>query len=113
MLFRGPFLLPLLLFSLPLLTAQVKGPPLPTPPGMVSTAAFVTPSTAVRNPAGFHAKTLPANDDGSTGAVALGFTANFFGATTSTVFVNNNGNVTFTSSLSQYTPNGLAVGVGQ
>ena len=70
-------------------------------------------SGAILDPAGFNANTLAANDDGSTGAVALGFTANFFGANTPTVFVNNNGNVTFTNALSQYTPNGLATGVGQ
>ena len=68
---------------------------------------------AVRNPTGSAANTLPANDDGSTGAVPLGFTVNFFGANSPTVFVNNNGNVTFTSALAQFTPNGLATGVGQ
>ena len=49
----------------------------------------------------------------STAAVNLGFSVNFFGANSSTVFVNNNGNVTFTSALNQFTPNGLATGVGQ
>jgi len=70
-------------------------------------------AAAVRDPAGSAASTLAANDDGSTAAVALGFAANFFGATSSTVFVNNNGNVTFASALSQFTPNGLNTGVGQ
>jgi Nidogen-like/PEP-CTERM motif len=59
--------------------------------------------------------TLAANDDGSAGPVNLGLSGalNFFGATSSTVFVNNNGNITFTSALPQFTPNGLATGVGQ
>jgi Nidogen-like len=70
-------------------------------------------SSAIRNPTGSGANTLAANDDGSTAAVSLGFLANFFGASSSTVFVNNNGNVTFTSPLSQFTPNGLPTGVGQ
>jgi len=71
-------------------------------------------SGAILDPAGFNANTLAANDDSFTAAVALGFgPINFFGATSSTVFVNNNGNVTFTSGLSQFTPNGLATGVGQ
>ena len=70
-------------------------------------------SGAILDPAGFNANTLAANDDGSTGAVPLGFSVNFFGANSTTVFVNNNGNVTFTNSLSQYTPNGLSTGVGQ
>src|SRR5690242_15636854 len=59
---------------------------------------------------------LAANDDGSTSAVPLGIGGasgiNFFGQTFNNVYVNNNGNVTFGASLSQYTPNGLATGVG-
>ena len=50
------------------------------------------------------ATSLSANDDGSTGAVPLGFTADFYGTDFSSVFVNNNGNVTFDSRLSTYTP---------
>src|SRR5215813_3719359 len=75
--------------------------------------AFPAFSAAVRNPAGFSTNTLAANDDEFAGPVGLGFAVNFFGANTSTVFVNNNGNVTFLSGLSQFTPNGLATGVGQ
>ncbi len=77
--------------------------------------AFALPAFAgaVRSPSGASTNTLAGNDDGSTGAVALGFTLNFFGANSPTVFVNNNGNVTFTSALSQFTPNGLSSGVGQ
>ncbi len=53
---------------------------------------------------GFDANTLPPNDDSSTAAVPLGFTVDFFGVSRTEVFVNNNGNVTFDSSLSTYTP---------
>jgi len=53
---------------------------------------------------GFNSNTLSANDDDSTGQVNLGFTANFFGVNSSQVYVNNNGNVTFDSALSTYTP---------
>jgi hypothetical protein len=53
---------------------------------------------------GFNAHILPANDDDSTGAVPLGFTVNFFGHNYSTLYVNNNGNVTFDSPLSAFTP---------
>lgn len=59
---------------------------------------------------GFDANQLARNDDGSTGAVALPFAANFFGTTYSQVFVNNNGNVTFGQSLGQFTPVGLGSG---
>ncbi len=53
---------------------------------------------------GFDANTLPPNDDGSTGLVALGFTLNFFGIERSEVYVNNNGNLTFDSPLATFTP---------
>ncbi len=60
--------------------------------------------------AGFNASVLAPNDDGSTGLVSLGFTnadsnsINFFGVNYSALYVNNNGNVTFTTPLSTYTP---------
>jgi hypothetical protein len=47
---------------------------------------------------------LPANDDGSTGAITLPFQANFFGTTYSWLYVNNNGNVTFREPMSIFTP---------
>ena len=53
---------------------------------------------------GFDGHRLPANDDGSTGLVPIGFALNFFGTTHETLFVNNNGNVTFDISLSTFTP---------
>jgi hypothetical protein len=53
---------------------------------------------------GFDANTLPGNDDGSTGAVPLGFTANFFGQRFTSAFVNNNGNLTFDQPLPVFTP---------
>jgi hypothetical protein len=53
------------------------------------------------------ASTLASNDDGSTGSVSMGFTANFFGTSYTNLFVNNNGNVTFTGPLSTFTPFGL------
>src|SRR5579884_662589 len=43
--------------------------------------------------AGFTANTLPANDDGSTGQVNLGFTITFGGKSYSSLYVNDNGNV--------------------
>jgi len=52
-------------------------------------------------------QTLPGNDDGSTGRVDIGFTTNFFGLNFNQLYVNNNGNVTFDSSLSSFTPFGL------
>jgi RHS repeat-associated protein len=56
---------------------------------------------------GFDATVLPSNDDGSTGAIDLGFSVNFLGTVYNQVYVNNNGNVTFGNASSQYTPTAL------
>jgi uncharacterized repeat protein (TIGR01451 family) len=55
---------------------------------------------------------FPANDDDSVGPVSLGFNANFFGTTYSNVFVNNNGNLTFSSALGTFTPSAIGTGLG-
>jgi uncharacterized protein (TIGR03437 family) len=57
------------------------------------------------------------SDDGSAGPIPLGIDGatgiNFFGQNFTQVYVNNNGNLTFSSAFGTYTPNGLATGVGQ
>ena len=60
-------------------------------------------AAAVRDGASFMANTLAANDDLSTGNVGLGFGINFFGQNFSSLWVNNNGNVTFDSALGTFT----------
>lgn len=72
---------------------------------LTTTAIAYAPSAnaaAIRS--GFNANTLAANDDSSTGLVPIGFDVNLGGVTTNELFVNNNGNVTFDSSLSTFTP---------
>ncbi|OGO49436.1 MAG: hypothetical protein A2148_08130, partial [Chloroflexi bacterium RBG_16_68_14] len=61
-----------------------------------------TAATAMRP--GFDANVLPGNDDESTGLVPIGFTLNFFGTSYGSLYVNNNGNVTFDFPLGEYTP---------
>ncbi len=61
------------------------------------------PGSLVNDP-GCQTNTLPRNDDGSTGAVGLPFTPNFFGNSYGTAYVNNNGNVTFDGPLRTFTP---------
>lgn len=61
-------------------------------------------TSAIRELPGFSANELQATDDGSTASIPLGFAINFFGTTYSSVFVNNNGNVTFDDPLSSFTP---------
>lgn len=63
---------------------------------------YETAGSAIRS--GFNTYTLPGNDDGSTGAVNLGFTIDFFGYSASQVYVNNNGNITFAGPQSTFTP---------
>jgi hypothetical protein len=47
------------------------------------------------------------NDDGFSGPIALGYTLqNFFGSNYSSIFVNNNGNITFNAGLPAFTPEG-------
>lgn len=50
---------------------------------------------------------LAANDDESTAAVEIPFDLKFFGTEYETLYVNNNGNVTFNSDLSDFTPEDL------
>jgi hypothetical protein len=58
---------------------------------------------------GCTANSLPANDDGSSGAaVPLGFNINIANTTYTGVWVNNNGNVTFDGPLPDYTPTPIA-----
>jgi hypothetical protein len=56
---------------------------------------------------GFDQQILDRNDDGSTGRVPMGFPINFFGSSNNTLYVNNNGDVTFDSPQSEYTPKNL------
>jgi hypothetical protein len=46
------------------------------------------------------------NDDGFSGPKPLGFTLNFFGANYTQFWANNNGNISFTSGISAFTPSG-------
>ena len=68
---------------------------------LVASAADVHAGAVV---SGFNSNAFPANDDGSTGLVGIGFTVDFFGVSASSVYVNNNGNVTFTGPLTTFTP---------
>lgn len=53
---------------------------------------------------GFDSSTLHPNDDGSSDRVSLPFEINFYGNLYDSLFVNNNGNVTFDRALSEYVP---------
>lgn len=62
---------------------------------------------AIHDASLFTDNTLAANDDGYTGLVPIGFGINFYGTTYNNLYVNNNGNTSFTGPLWQYTPWGI------
>jgi hypothetical protein len=71
---------------------------------LVGSSAMASGPNAVITNANCQATELAANDDGSSPNVALPFAINFFGNTYSSLWVNNNGNVTFDGPLSEFTP---------
>ncbi len=76
---------------------------------VVLAAALAAPAQAAAiHDSGQFTAVLARNDDGSTGSVGIGFSIDFYGlAAQSTLFVNNNGNVTFNGPLGTFTPFGL------
>ena len=66
-----------------------------------------------RNLPGFSTNVITAHDDFSAGPVPMGFTINFFGTSYSSVYVNNNGNITFDGPLLAYTPPVSLAGLGR
>ncbi|MBO1268114.1 nidogen-like domain-containing protein [Arthrobacter cavernae] len=70
--------------------------------------AVMEPAEAIINAAECNANVLRANDDSSSASVQLPFGVNFYGSSFESLWVNNNGNVTFDGPLSTYTPFGLA-----
>jgi len=71
-------------------------------------AAAPPADAAIERLAGCTTNSLGRNDDGSSPSTGLGFTMAFFGATYQSVFVNNNGNVTFRGPLVDYVGSPLA-----
>ncbi len=79
----------------------------------LAVAVGLTPIAAQAGPVDttqFNGTTFPANDDGATAAIALPFMTNYFGTTYSSLYVSNNGYVTFNSGQGTYTPSGLGAG---
>ena len=76
---------------------------------VLALAAAGSQAQAVHD-AGLFTTILPANDDGSTGLVNLGFSAQINATTYTQTFVNNNGNITFDNSLGTFTPSAISNG---
>ena len=86
--------------------------PAPNPDTPQRARALTVPITsgAKINDAGCAASALQPNDDGSTAAVRLPFDVDFFGTRYGSLYVNNNGNVTFRGPMETYTP--FTIGAG-
>lgn len=63
---------------------------------------------AIVNPPGCRALSLLKTDDGSSGEEPIGFTLDFYGVEYDSLWVNNNGNVTFDGFMSNYDPFAVA-----
>jgi hypothetical protein len=64
-------------------------------PRFISSESLASLASAIVQDPGCQARSLAANDDGSTPQITLPFSINFFGVTHNSLFINNNGNVTF------------------
>jgi len=87
--------------------ALVGTPTLGSVPVLEPFSASLAPlasASAIVQDTGCLARTLGPSDDGSTPRIALPFSINFFGTTQNSLFINNNGNVTFNSPLGTFTP---------
>lgn len=82
--------------------------PIPASSTMRSTrqSSSVMPraSSPIRFLSGFESNYIPRNDDSYSGNVSIGFPINFYGMQYSSLYVNNNGNVTFDAPQSTFTP---------
>lgn len=63
--------------------------------------------TGLGGPAGFGTLAMTRNDDGSTSAIQLPFEINLNGNNYSTIYINNNGNITFGGPFGEFTPSGF------
>lgn len=77
---------------------------------VVALVGLTSPAFAGPVDPGFRTSTFPANDDGATGAINLGFSANYFGTVYSQTYISNNGYLTFNNGQGSYTPGGLGAG---
>ena len=78
---------------------------------LAALALVATLSAAAASPIrdGFNANTLARNDDGSTGLVSLGFGVDFYGTLGSSLYVNNNGSVSFGAAMASYSPSAFPI----
>jgi len=89
----------------------------PVPPPPNSSSSSVSPgncncwatidSTFSYVPFAWGVPPFYSNDDGSTPAIALPFTFCYYGSNYDTLYINNNGNITFNNPSSNFTPQGF------
>ena len=81
--------------------------------GYVVVARFTDdlPTGSCYTPPGAEANLFPGNDDGSIGPINLPFTFDLYGSTYNQVWINNNGNLTFTGPTATFSSTGFPFGV--
>lgn len=78
-------------------------------------ASAISPAQAIAlrsgfgGTAGYGDLAMLANDDSSSNRLSLPFALDFFGTSYNNFYVNNNGNITFTSALSAFTPTAFPI----
>ncbi len=77
--------------------------------GTLGTAHAIDLRSGFGGPAGYGALVMQPNDDGSSSRLNLPFSVNFFGASYSNFWANNNGNISFSNSISTFTPSPFPV----
>jgi len=78
--------------------------------GLIAVLILGGSNLAVAEPirSGFNLANLPAMDDASSTAINLGFTVDLYGKSYNQVYVNENGNISFTNPIAAFTPIPLA-----
>jgi Nidogen-like/PEP-CTERM motif len=71
---------------------------------LATSADAATLRSGLGGPADYGVQVMNPNDDGSSNALELPFTVDFFGNSYSSIFVNNNGNISFGQALGAFTP---------
>lgn len=94
------------------LPANAMPAPLPVPTGVVPEGEGLRGGSANacecwQEPDASYTLALAPNDDGSSGLITLPFQFSLYGDLYSTVYVNNNGNISFQQSFSTYTSSGF------
>lgn len=74
-------------------------------PALICAVTAIPASAQIAD--GYNTTSVGRTDDGSSGLITLPFAVDFYGVTYASLYVNNNGNLTFNSPNGTFTPSGL------